>query len=627
MSGLWRKELRSAYPFLGLVISLFVLDLVLRMWTELPNAMPMAETYKNYVASGVESTIVCFVLVFAMASGLLVREYDEGTMEFLDSLPVSRSRVFAVKVTMALLTVILLIVLDMGTGVLLHALSRNSLDRSFHLSLLATGFGLRTCQLFVVLSLGLALSFLRRFGWLVLGLLFWSFIFLREWVPSIAVFDLVALTEPNFEGDRWIVPRRLLEVQLSLGFGLLTIAYGLFLGLGDRLWNGYQRLTRTRLGNACLWSASVVLVIAVASLAFRFADQEFAETEADDNGVTIVYPSWSTSRSRTAHFEFMYPTNLSNRALALIDAADSVHEKVTRFLDTEAGAPIVVDATSALPRHAGLAYWDKIRLDLTVTEHQETLQSILGHEATHVFLERLSDSRLTDHFNSTRFFHEGVASYVEFHLFEPREGVDPLRSVAAVMHARKEVKIEEMVNSHLLTTRRDTDLVYPLGEVFVEALVDRYGEAAIGNIVRQLTRDDAPKDLTGLELWRDIFQACDYSFDELLNDFFARLDREVERHRALVDHLPRLRGVVTSNDDWVIVQVQWKHIDGWNTTCRFRQSQDTPKKRYLHGMSNEQDVFYQDRGAFPEATLWFQLGLSDGQGRVIYEPWLQIRLE
>jgi len=627
MSGLWRKEFRSACPFLGLVIALFVLDLVLQVWTNLPNAMPLAETYENYLASTGESAFIYFVLVFAMASGLLVREYDEGTMEFLDSLPVSRSRVFAVKVTMAILTLVLLVVSDISTGVLLHALSRNSLDRSFHVSLLATAFGLRMCQLFVVLSLGLALSFLRRFGWLVLGLLFWSFILLREWVPSIAVLDLFALADPQFEGDRWIVPRRLLEVQLSLGFGLLAIAYCLFLGLGDRLWHGYQRLTRTRLGNACLWSASVVLVVAGASLLFRFADQEFEESEADDNGVTVVYPSWSTSRSRTEHFEFVYPTNLNHRALTLIDAADSIHEKVRRFFDAQPGAPIVVDATSALPRHAGLAYWDKIRLDLRVTEHQETLQSILGHEATHVFLERLADSRLRDHFNSTRFFHEGVASYVEFHLFEPQHGLDPLRSVAAVMHARQEVKIEEMVNSQLLTARRDTDLVYPLGEVFVEALVERHGEAAIGNIVRKLTRDDAPKDLTGLELWRDVFQACGYSFDQLLNDFFARLDAEVERHRALVDKLPRLRGVVTSNDDRVMVQVRWESIQGWNTTCRFRQSRDTPQRLYLQGLSDEQDVFYQDRDAFPEAGLWFQLGLSDGKTRVIYEPWLQVRLD
>ena len=627
MSGLWRKEFRSAGPFLGLVIALFCLDAIVLCWTSLPNALPLAETYRDYVASGAEATLTYFVLVFAMASGLLVREYDEGTMEFLDALPVSRSRVFVVKVTIAILILVLLVVLDLFLGVALHALSRNSLDRSFHVSLLATAFGLRMCQLFVVLSLGLALSFLRRFGWLVLGLLFWGFIFFREWIPAIAVFDLFALSDPQFEGDRWVVPQRLLAVQLSLGFGFLAMAYCLFLGLGDRLWNGIQRMTRTRFGNACLWAASVMLVIAGSALVFHFFAEEFENADTDDNGVTVVYPSWSTSRSRTTHFDFMYPTNLSNRAVKLIDSADAVHEKVRHFLGTQAGAPIIVDATNALPRHAGLAYWNKIRLNLTVSEHQATLQSILGHEATHVFLERMADSRLVDHFNSTRFFHEGVASYVEFDLFETEHGVETLRSVAAVMRARKEVKIEELVNSQLLSARRDTDLVYPLGEVFVAALVDRHGTAAIGNIARKLARADAPKDLTGLELWRDVFQACGYSFDQLLNDFFARLDKEVERHRGLIDNLPRLRGVVTSNEDWVMVQVHWKPLDGWKTRCRFRQSEDTPSQLYLEGRSQDQDLFYQDRDAFPEAGLWLQLGISDGKGRVIYEPWLQVRLD
>ncbi len=161
MSGLWRKELRSVRPFLGLVLVVAAFGLLHESLSGLPNLRPMAQAFEDYVGLKREGTMLIFVLVFALASGLLVREYDEGTMEFLDSLPVSRSRVFAVKFAMVLLVLLLLIVLDMGTGVLLHALSRTSLDRSFHISMLATALFLRTCQVFVVLSLGLALSFLR----------------------------------------------------------------------------------------------------------------------------------------------------------------------------------------------------------------------------------------------------------------------------------------------------------------------------------------------------------------------------------------------------------------------------------------------------------------------------------
>ncbi len=627
MSGLWQKELRSACPFLVLVIVLTLFGLLYELFSGLPNSRPLAQTYSDYVTPARSGLMFGFVLVFALASGLLVREYDEGTMEFLDALPVSRSRVFAVKVTVTLLILLLVLVLDIGTAVLLHALSRNSLDQSFHLRLLATALFLRGCQLFVVLSLGLALSFLRRFGWLVLGVVFWSYIFLRDSIPSITVLDLFAIAEPQFEGDRWIVPQRLLMVQLGLGAVLMATAYGMFLGVGDRLCRGLQRLTRTRRGNACLFAGGVLLVIVGGALGYRVISNEVSDSEADENGVTIVYPSWSTSRARSTHFEFIYPTNLSRRAQKLISTADAVHEKVRMFFGTESGDTIVVDATSVLPRHAGLAFWDKIRLDLSVTDDNATLQSILGHETSHVFLERLSDSRLSEQMNSTRFFHEGVASYVEYHSFRPERAIETLHSVAAVMHSRGEVKFNELIDSDLLSARRDTDLVYPLGEVFVEALVERYGEPAVGKLVRALTRDDAPGGLSGLDLWRDVFQACNYSLDDVLGTFFVKLDAAAERNRDLIDMLPRLRGMFFQNDTFVSVQVLWKPIDGWKPICRFRQSEETSDQYYLVGKSNRQNVFYQARAAFPGASLWFQLGLSDAKSRVIYEPWVQVTLD
>lgn len=627
MSGLWRKELRSIRPFLGLVLAVIALGLLYEAFSGLPNARPMARAYEDYISLDRGGTTLCFLVAFALASGLLVREYDDGTMEFLDSLPVSRSRVFVAKVVTGLGVLWLLVVLDIGTGVLLHALSRNSLDRSFHVPLLATAVLLRACQVFVVLSLGLALSFLRRFGWLVMGLLFWGYVLLRERVPSIAVLDLFALGEPQFEGDLWIIPRRVLGAQMALGVMSLAIAYGMFLGLGDRIMRGFRRLTQSRLGNACLLAGGFLVALVVGSLFFRLMEAEYGDYEPDENGVTIAYPSWSTARSRTEHYEFVYPTNLGRRAHNLIDDADSVHETVRKFLDAESGNAIVVDATSFLPRHAGVAFWDKIRLSLAVTDDNETLRSILGHETAHIYLERLSDARLAEQMNSTRFFHEGVASYIEYHLFEPEQSIDQLRSVAAIMHSRDEVDFDEMVDSRLLSARRDTDLVYPLGEVFVEAFVARYGEEAIGNVVRALVRDDAPEDLSGLELWRDVFQACGYNLDDVLDEFFAKLDAEVERHGELIDTLPRLRGAFDDDYYYVYVNVQWEPLDGWEPVCRFRQAEDESDRLYLLGESDADGFFYQDRDAFPGSTMWYQLGLSDGTGRVIYEPWLQVTLD
>lgn len=628
MWGLWRKELRSTLPFLVLAAIIPLLGVLYELIAGLPSMKPFGATYQDYVFSPTEGNIVISLFVLALASGLLIREYDESTMEFLDSLPVSRSRVFAVKIAAAVLVLLVLTVLDAATTLLFHTFSRTSLDRSYHLGFWMTAVGMRMCQAMVILSLGLACSFLRRFGWLLIGLLFWAYILVREVMPSIAVLDVLALSQPQIVGEEWIVPQRLLAVQAALGAVLMLTAYVLFLGWGDALMRGFHRLTQTRVGSGFLLAGSLLVGAAAVSLTYYAMSNDPDITEGGDPGaVTVEYPSWSTSRARSRCYEFVYPTNLAGRVLPLLAAADQVHDKVRQFFAAEAGEPIVVDATSLLPRHAGLAYWDKIRLNLAVSREPSELESILGHETAHVFLERLSDTRLTEQFNSTRFFHEGVASYVEYSLFDSGRDVAELRRVAAVMRHRGAVDMKELVDNSLLIARHDSNLVYPLGELFVAELVARYGEAAVGKIARALAREGAPENLSGRALWRDIFQACGYDFEGLVDAYYARLDAEVERYRDFVDEVPRIRGALECDGEQVTVEIHWKAADDWQPVCRFRQEEEAAERFYMDGLETEEGTFVAWRDDFPSSTVWYQVGLRYVDSTVIYEPWVSVKLK
>lgn len=628
MGGLWRKELRSTLPFLVLAAIIPLLGMVYELTTGLPSMKPFGSTYEDYVVSPTEGTALISLFILALASGLLVREYDEGTMEFLDSLPVSRSRVFAVKIAAAVLVLLVLTVLDAATTLLLHAFSRTSLDRSFHLGFWLTAVGMRMCQAMVILSLGLACSFLRRFGWLLIGLLFWAYILIHEVAPSIAVLDVLALSRPQIEGQDWIVPQRLLAVQAALGGVWMLTAYVLFLGWGDAMMRGFHRLTQTRVGSGFLLAGSLLVAVVAVSLSYYVMsnDPDFTE-RSGPRAVTVEYPSWSTSRARSRCYEFVYPTNLAGRVLPLVANADEVHEKVQHFFAAEAGEPIVVDATSMLPRHAGLAYWDKIRLNLAVSRELSELESILGHETAHVFLERLSDTRLTQQFNSTRFFHEGVASYVEYALFDSGRDVAELRRVAAVMRDRGAVDMKELVDNSQLIARHDSNLVYPLGEVFVAELIARHGEAAVGKIARAMAREGAPEKLSGRDLWRDLFQACGYDFEGLVDAYYARLDAEVERYRQFVDGVPRIRGAVESDGELITVEIHWDAVDDWQPTCRFRHQEDDAERFYLEGLETEEGTFVAWRDHFPSSTVWYQVGLRHGDSTVIYERWGSVKLK
>ena len=625
MASLWRKELRSMLPFLSLVLFLSLLNVAEECLNHQPDLRPLAVAAQGYVLLPASHSYLLFVLVFAAGVGLLVRDHDEGSLEFLDSLPLSRTQVFIAKFVVAEAVLWIVPATDVAIAVALHALSRTSLDPSFHVDVLLMSLVLCVCQITVFLSLAMALSFLRRFAWVVMCLLFWLYILLRDLVPGIAVLDIFSLTEPRFEGQRWLVPTELLKVQLPLAAGLLGFAYLLFVGGGDRLLKAYDKMSATRVGGAVLIVGGILAAGLGLSVMAWVAETDREPSRRDQP--SAVYVSWSTARARTRCYSFSYPTNLADRARGLIDRADAVHDTVREFLGAEPEAgQISVDMSSHIARHAGLAYWKTIRLDLLVSDQPDKLRAVLGHETTHVFADRVSNSRLNDAFNSIRFFHEGLASYVEHRLFGSEETVASLRSVAATMRHRRLVQFDELVDDNKFRRKHDTNLVYPLGEVFVAALVDRYGDPAPAALLRSFGRKDAPERLAGVELWQDTFQAAGFNLDETIDAFYARLDSLVDEHRDFIESLPRPRGAVRFDGTLIGVEVLADPPDGWEVACRFRQEADDADYQYLTGYADDTHTFWIHRDALPGPTFWYQVGLRETGGeRVIFEPWLQVR--
>jgi hypothetical protein len=157
--------------------------------------------------------------------------------------------------------------------------------------------------------------------------------------------------------------------------------------------------------------------------------------------------------------------------------------------------------------------------------------------------------------------------------------------------------------------------------------VAQHGKQSIGNIVRALVRDDVPDGLAGLELWRDVFQACGYNLAGVLDGFYERLDAELQEHREFVDAVPRLRAAVKSGVELITLKVEPAPTDKWKVVCRFRQDRDSPERSYLRGLPIGGDRYVVRRDNFPSATVWYQLGIYDENATVIYEPWTRIRLD
>src|SRR5262245_38407434 len=140
MRVLLRKELRSAMPFLALVLFFGSLNWMFLLLTENPYQFPLSKALS--AENRAETQMTTFVVAFALALGLLVRERDEGTLAFLDGLPVSRSRIFFAKVAIAIGVLWLLPIADLLFNATVHALSRTSLNADMPWSVLLTAAAL-----------------------------------------------------------------------------------------------------------------------------------------------------------------------------------------------------------------------------------------------------------------------------------------------------------------------------------------------------------------------------------------------------------------------------------------------------------------------------------------------------
>jgi len=626
MTGaLFRKELKSIRPFLALILFLISVSIFFELTTEQPDFRPMALIADEYILFSEDiyfSSFVSFILVFTLSLRLLIHERDEGTQEFLDSLPVSRTRIFCTKILIAQGILFLLPLSNVVIVLILHALSINSLDPSFHFQIHLTYLFLSFCQFTVFLSIGLALSFLRRFAWVFMGLLIWGYIYVIERAPGVGVLDIFSLTASNFEGQRWILPASQLIVQLPLALVLILIAYLLYLGAGDRISRIYEAMPKSIIGSALLITAGIGVFALGSALIIRSLDQQ-PVSEYDEEG--IAYPEWKTSRTRTARYVFTFPSDSETLVHSLIPDADAIHDRVLAFLQGDFEDPIAGELTYTSGYHAGLAYWEKIRVNLSQNRDKETFSAILGHETAHVYIDKISKKRMSETFNSTRFFHEGLATYLEYRFFRPPEKIHSLRSVAAVTLYRDDVDFRDLVNDGTLQRTKDKDLVYPLGEIFVSALVAVYSDEAPGKILRAFARDDAPRDLEGMTLWQDVFQFCGYNLDDAIDAFYARLDESVDRYRDFVEEVPRLNAALEADDKYFSVRVIGDPGPGWRILCRFRRKGDTPDRHYIYGREDESGTFRVLRALFPGPTFWYQVGIKEADsGAVIYERWIEV---
>ena len=623
MNGaLFRKELRSLRPFLFVVLALLLMDVVDAFLVPFSTrAFP-----DRLQTLSTELAILQIVLGFALGANLLVREIDDGTLDFLDGLPLRRRTIFAAKVQAALLV---LLIFPAGTLLLnaaLHAATRGSLDQALRPSLLLTMFALSCLVTTVALAAGMLLGFLRHVAWLVLVLCAVGIQLLQYTAPAAAILDTSDLLTLRFTGTAWQLPMATIWTQLGAAMLFAALAFALFCSAGK------VRARVQRSGALRRWSARIgIALMAAAALAGISLLVERSKAGRDGNAGSdradaLEFAPIAGAHATTRHYSFSYPALSSARVRPLIDEADRTFGAVAALLGIKGGAPIDVDLSGTIENHAGTAYLDRIRMRVN-DESDENARSVLAHETAHVFAMRLAGGARGRQLEEMLVLNEGVAAWVENKL-DGQAGVTQEQELAAaIVSARRLVTPRQLTDQIAFIGAVDENLKYPLGAILVDRLVQRYGPAAPATLLRALAREDFPRDLEGYVLWQTAFQLARFDLDLVLDDYARHLKRLESTHARHIAQLPRPRGSLVDEDDAFAIALRFDLPvpEGATPLVRYRPGKAGTAANYRvrYGQLSDAGTYSVEvpENIITRGEVCFQPGLIV-DSLVMYEPWV-----
>ncbi|MCB9596221.1 MAG: ABC transporter permease [Sandaracinaceae bacterium] len=633
MRALYLKELRSLWPFLVLTSLLMSGDLIHRPFMERLDEQTW-EGIASYLRAGEDGTFgwVFAILAVCIAYAAFPREHDEGTIRFLHSLPVRRPLIFVAKVAAGLTIV------WTGVGLLLLTDTAQSVWNTssfegghWRADIALTHVAMQVAFGFIAYAHGLLGSVLRRFGILPYALVLVVASILKDVFPPAAWIDPTELLVARYEGSHLVIAWGPWIAHGFVALVALATAYAAWMGPADRIGAGLGRAGATLAGKLAFGCGTALAGVGVLALSALVSSIGPSDEPIEPTDEPVEVASIDTRQARTARYEVTYPANLEARASALIEHIDAIHAGVQRELGADVGPVLVADLTETSSEHLGIASWTHLRVGLVGERDVVRLHHTFAHETVHAFQHRLSDLRQGDAERATHFFAEGSAEHVAFRVAPNGPAHRQARAVAAATWARHRMSSDDLIDERALRRRFDTSLVYSLGDRWSAALASTCGDAAIGDALRAMAREGAPRDLAPRAFWEDTLRAIGCDLESVDAAFDALMDADAEELTDVIDGLPRLGGGVAGRDGATVrvVALLDRDVDPSMTffvrlrsdpdsedtetiTVRGQRDPDAPR-RVVHRVS---------RALIPSSRFQLQLcALDDPRGWPFCETW------
>ena len=640
---LLQKEVGSLKLILWLLVAFLAVEgcyVAATGFPDIQTATERAEAENDSVPD-----VIANMMIFGMLIGvyLLGQEREHKTMPFLDGLPVGRATLFFYKFMAAGCVVAVVAFGFVSFQTTFAWLSRDSLSPDVHWQQPVAQFGIMWLLGYSIVGFSTLVSFSRKWFPLIAGLIIWAIVLVRSSESSVGRWlDTSTMVRWSLEDGRSFIPWQPIVGHAIVG-GLGW--FGALIGFQNRdglLSRQIDRMSQWRLAS---WgvafgqlAAATVWIIVLISTADGDPTPTVESLAAGEVRTSMLTETASGlvgfGREQTDYYEVVFRESHRKDVERCIGWFDTIHEQVRKFFG-DPPAPsgkIVIDTASPVMSHAAAqTNWTKIRAPLTRAKDDLDFSRILRHETAHVYIEQLSGGRASEYFRTVRMFHEGVASLAELAESIQAETETRLRKErwACGVDSRGRIPFNVLCDDGRLTTLRDPDVVYPLGFIVAESMIDVGGSTLPRRFLEAFKSTPIPPGAQPFEVWRILLQKCNTSIDRVIAAYEVRLDILAERERDFIDALPRLKADVSVEGDEIVVRTQSTSEIPKSTSplCLFERDRALTKLPEAIPMTALNE-FRLPRSIISGNKIRLLIGWQnpDSEGP-IFEPWQEVELK
>lgn len=526
------KDLKQLLPFTFLWLCLVALFYGAELATIRIDEESYSSWCKSYCDVGTSVDLVLFIILFYMvaAYSLFPKEFDDSTVDFLRSLPVGREKIFIAKVFAAWLLLCLLLVLDRALqGIVLSFNTQSITGKNYWMN--DVRFFTRDCLFaIVIVAHGVFISWFRTTGLIIYCVYLIALILLEQRTGVSGIYNIFSFFDNEYDGQKLLVDWQVIGFHLVVAFFLLIVSYF--------MWTGTDSRPRTPgsgiFARVLLIVFSVLAFVVVAGGVIGMLWQASIEAEKSD-----------IQKLRTEHYRFSYRSANEQPMQKLVPFVEDDYRQLVELLGAQDIPDIQADMTSDSEHALGLASWKKIRMVLKSEDEVNPLyRRVLSHETAHVFQSVESNRALTKSANSVGFFIEGMAQYTSFSIVPDLEARESNWLISSVAWERQSIKFNALANRLAFESLYDPELLYGIGDIWVEAMARTCGESSIGDFLRATGRDNAPPNLAGVTFWRAHLQHINCEL-ELVNNKWRQMMQNIIDERT-GGAFPHFENVVVS---------------------------------------------------------------------------------